>query len=234
MNLLQARLREAAASRLRPPANVDALFPARFVGPSGKYEAGKMADAERAKLPADAIATVQQLLLWFPEDTRLLWLLGELYNATGDIRSAEQVFEDCIGSRRFNAPPEFAEHRRIVKAAVAALAAAQPTPTAPAESFCPTRRRLWLVGGIGGLVVVLLRALATSGMATPQHNENWTVSQMPNRHTTNGIPTDRAMAARMAAARRHLVRAHPEFAPLIDRGRPLSIAADAGCIHNAS
>jgi DNA-3-methyladenine glycosylase II len=38
---------------------------------------------------------------------------------------------------------------------------------------------------------------------------------MPNRHTANGVTTDRAFAARMAAARRHLVKAHPEFAPLI-------------------
>jgi tetratricopeptide (TPR) repeat protein len=156
MNLLRARLRESggSTSRLRPAADVDALFPVRFVGPSGQYEAGKLADAEREKIPADAIATVQQLLLWFPEDTRLLWLLGELYNSTGDIRAAEQVFEDCIGSRRFNAPPELAEHRRIVKAAVAALVAANSSPAAPAESFLPDTQTLWLVGGIGGVVVL--------------------------------------------------------------------------------
>jgi hypothetical protein len=157
MSLLRARLREGGGStnRLRPPADIDALFPVRFIGASGQYEAGKLADAERAKLPPDAIATIQQLLLWFPEDTRLLWLLGELYNASGEVRTAEQIVDECVGSRRYESPI-LREHRRIIKAAIAALPVAQPTPAGPAESFLPDAQTLWLVGGIGGLVVLLL------------------------------------------------------------------------------
>src|SRR5205823_3935266 len=82
LTLLRLRMREGfgrrAGGRPVPATDVDALFGVRFIGPSGEYEAGKIADAERSKLPADAVAIVQQLLLWFPDDTRLLWLLGEL------------------------------------------------------------------------------------------------------------------------------------------------------------
>lgn len=155
IDLLRARRREAAQrpGRVRSVSEVDALFPIRFVGPSGEYEAGKLADAERAKLAPDAIALVQQLLLWFPEDTRLLWLLGELYNAEGDIRTAEQVFDDCVGPRNFQSEA-LREHRRIVKDAVAAI----PPPPAP-ESFLPDANTLWLVGGVGGALIAIFVVL---------------------------------------------------------------------------
>jgi hypothetical protein len=81
--------------------NVDALFddgknpptPVRFVGESGDFEPGKIAKAEKAKLdavrkfPSDPgpIDIVQQLLIWLPDDQRLFWLLGELYNAAADL-----------------------------------------------------------------------------------------------------------------------------------------------------
>ena len=91
------------------------------------------------------MALVQQLLLWFPEDTRLLWLLGELYNASGEMRAADQVFDDCVvraGSKK----PDVAEHRRAVKAAIAAQV---PVET-PRESFLPNDVTFWTVGlGVG-------------------------------------------------------------------------------------
>ena len=73
-------------SRERPPAfgrpsplgsDVEPLFeggtpPTRvhFVGDSGKYEAGSIARAEKAKLPPDAVEIVEQLLIWLPHDER--------------------------------------------------------------------------------------------------------------------------------------------------------------------
>lgn len=155
LQLNRSRLAETGArpaNRSRPVLEVDPLFPVRFVGPSGEYEAGKIADAERDKLPPNAIALVQQLLLWFPEDTRLLWLLGELYNATGDLRAADQVFDDCVGSRRFESPT-LREHRRKVKAA---LAAQSPVAT-PAESFLPNQITFWtVILLIGGVILALI------------------------------------------------------------------------------
>src|SRR5207249_2219918 len=89
--LLRSRLRESAGApggRPRAANDVDALFPVRFTDPGGKFEAGKLTTDDKAKLPANAAAVVQQLVLWFPDDTRLLWLLGEIYNANGDLDAA--------------------------------------------------------------------------------------------------------------------------------------------------
>src|SRR5262249_50881231 len=75
LHLKLVRLR----ARERPGAQgLDDLFGVRFVGPSGKYEPGKLAPAQRKALPAGAVALAQQLALWLPADGRLLWLLGEL------------------------------------------------------------------------------------------------------------------------------------------------------------
>jgi tetratricopeptide (TPR) repeat protein len=161
LTLLRARVHEGVGrTGLRPgPAkDVDALFPVRFVGPSGQYEAGTITDAEKAKLPADAIAVVQQLLLWFPEDTRLVWLLGELYNAQGNLESASAVFEECVWTRRYDSPA-LREHRRIVRDALAnqqAATAAPPAPEKPKESLRPDNSTLWTVGAISGTVLVAL------------------------------------------------------------------------------
>ena len=212
MNLLRVRLREGGTKSIRPPADVTCCSP---VGLSDRPD-----NTRRAKSPtpnericARRDPLVQQLLLWFPEDTRLLWLLGELYNASGDIRAADQIMDKCVDSRRYESRV-LREHRRIVKAGIAALPGPEPTPAVPAESFLPDTQTLWLVGGIGGIVVLLLVLLQLREWRR-RGKQNRTLTRMPNRHVTNGITTDRALAARMAAARRHLVKAHPEFAPLI-------------------
>src|SRR5207244_13551603 len=143
--------------------------PVRFVGESGQYEAGKLAATERAKLPAEALAIVQQLVIWLPEDTRLYWLLGELYNASGDIAAAARIFDECVGNvRRFSAP-DLRAHRLVVQEArpkdTGALLEPAAAPRAPAEptpapgslpSWLPDSRQLVVVGGIAFLVVVLL------------------------------------------------------------------------------
>src|SRR5207249_8586641 len=60
----------------RPSDHLDRLFPeTAFSQPDPRTE---------------AIALVQQLLLWLPDDTRLYWLLGELYRADGDLKAAAQ------------------------------------------------------------------------------------------------------------------------------------------------
>jgi hypothetical protein len=89
------------------------------VGDSGRYEAGKIAASERAKLPPDAVAIVQQLLIWLPDDTLLYWQYGELLNANGDVTSAAQVFDDCAWRRRLDSA-ELKQHRQIVTEAAQA------------------------------------------------------------------------------------------------------------------
>ena len=118
LKLFELRQREGLNQRgaKRPFETVDALFPVKFVGESGKYEAGKLAAAEKTKLPKDALDIVQQLLIWLPEDLRLYWLLGELYNAQGgpaNIQSARMIFDDLAGLNGLNVrAPELVAHRQ--------------------------------------------------------------------------------------------------------------------------
>jgi hypothetical protein len=67
-----------------------------FVGPNGKFEAGRIAAAEQKKLPSDAMLVVQQLQIWMPEDLRLIWLAGELLNANNDIPRAQEVLSEFL------------------------------------------------------------------------------------------------------------------------------------------
>jgi tetratricopeptide (TPR) repeat protein len=169
-NLVMSRMRET----VQPPGSnkavaLDDVFrpkdgPVQFVGESGRYEPGKLAARERAKLPADAVAIVQQLLLRMPEDTRLYWLLGELYNADGDLDSASKAFEDCVWSRRFDAP-ELRQHIQLVqearpKSEALALEDTTNTPTPAATptnpGWLPDTRKLIIVGLFVGGVIVLL------------------------------------------------------------------------------
>lgn len=132
--LFKSRWQEArhhARQRLDPEnEQPDPVFPVRFVNAAGVYEPGVLAPAEKANLPPDAIATVQQLLLWSPTDARLYWLLGELYAATGQLRAAETVFNDLVDTGwKYGNRKAVQEHRAAMRAAVAAL----PPPVDPTD-----------------------------------------------------------------------------------------------------
>lgn len=142
----QEQLRQPAGQR-KSPESVDDLFEVQFVGDSGQYEAGKLAAAQQEKLPKDALAIVQQLLIWMPDDTRLYWLLGELYNARGEIAEASTVFEDCVWGRGY-AAQELREHRQVVQEA-RPKAVKEETPA----SWMPDRQHLLVVGGTTGLIL---------------------------------------------------------------------------------
>ena len=76
--------------------------PIKWANDAGIYEPGKLAEAEKAKLPADAVAIVQQMLLWNPTDTGLYWLLAELYAVEGTLRQSAVIFDQCAWSRQFS------------------------------------------------------------------------------------------------------------------------------------
>jgi hypothetical protein len=128
--LFESRWQEA---RRRPdPAaeQPDPIFPVRFVNPAGEYEPGVLAPEEAAKLPPDAVATVQQLLLWFPTDARLYWLLAELYAATGQLDVAGKMFDELVDAGwKYGNRKLLQEHRAAVRAALAA----RPPTAAPAD-----------------------------------------------------------------------------------------------------
>ncbi len=107
---------------------------------------------------------MQQLVLWFPDDTRLYWQLGELYNAEGDISAAATIFHECIWTRRYGAAL-LQEHRKVVEAAAPKQTApvledvpnAQtPTPAQDPAAWLPERRQIWLVAGVAGTIALAL------------------------------------------------------------------------------
>lgn len=84
LKLFRLRFGEMRRKSKDLPESPDDLFGVKFIGDSGKFEPAKLAADQRAKLPANALAIVQQLLIWMPDDPRLFWLLGELYNARAE------------------------------------------------------------------------------------------------------------------------------------------------------
>lgn len=110
LKLLRLRTREPKEAAAQFEA-VDALFgddkgAVKFVNEASEFEPGKIAKAERAKLPRNAQPIVQQLLVWQPYDLRLQWLLGEILNAKGspsDIKAARFIFDDLVFNEKVRA-----------------------------------------------------------------------------------------------------------------------------------
>ena len=160
------KLREADAARPRDAQageGVDDLFP------GVRFDPVDPTRTDRGGLPADAVAVVQQLSLWAPGDTKLLWLLGEVYAATGRVREADKVFDQCTWGRGYTNRDVLMAHRRAVRAAVAALPpeAADVVPDLPATPAGPTDAERWAevrpavvaVAAGGGLVAAGMVAL---------------------------------------------------------------------------
>lgn len=89
-------------------------LPDRIFGVTFANETGVLTAAEKAKLPPDALATVQQLVLWFPYDWRLYWLLGELYAAKGEFRAAQKIMDECVYSGSYSNRKALMQHREAV------------------------------------------------------------------------------------------------------------------------
>jgi tetratricopeptide (TPR) repeat protein len=113
---LHRKLVRLRARQSRNAADLDDLFGIGYVGPSGKFEAGRLAEVQRKRLPDDAIALVQQLALWLPADGRLLWQLGELAGANGDVATAAAILDGCVTEFGLRSA-QLREHRRAFRAA---------------------------------------------------------------------------------------------------------------------
>jgi tetratricopeptide (TPR) repeat protein len=116
MEQLHLKLVRLRARQPRDAAELDDLFGIQYIGPSGKFEAGRLAEAQRKRLPDDAIALVQQLALWLPADGRLLWQLGELAGANGDVATGAAILDGCVTEFGLRSA-QLREHRRAFRAA---------------------------------------------------------------------------------------------------------------------
>lgn len=156
LKLGRVRRKELAAQggKGKPPEAVDDYFGVKYVGESGAFEPGAIAAAEKEKLPKEALALVQQLMLWHPDDSRMYWQLGELLNAQGDIDSAKAVLDQCSDSRRMNAVA-LRQHRQALKEAIDNRPKDVEVPT----SWLPERNRLIAISAGSGLLVLLLLGL---------------------------------------------------------------------------
>ena len=172
------RLRHQETLLREPPEvqNVYTLFPAKsdapslkFVNEAGQYEPGQLAAAEKAKLPPDALTIVQQLLLWSPDDTRMLWLLAEIYAANGQLREADQIFDQCTWGRGYTNRKILMAHRTTTREAVAklppdsgdvALPSDVPKPETDAvaeqQKWDEIRDQVYLILAILGVLAVVL------------------------------------------------------------------------------
>jgi hypothetical protein len=174
----ELRLKEAAAVPRPNPVDEDVypLFPVsergkahhpiRFVNEAGDYQPGVLAAAERAKLPPEAIAIVQQLLLWYPSDTRLFWLLAELYAADGQFAAARDIMDVAVSeARQYGNRRILSEHRALVRAAYDAqprkasadeplLAQSAPEPAAPetGEKAPISMKTIWIYFGVVAVI----------------------------------------------------------------------------------
>jgi tetratricopeptide (TPR) repeat protein len=129
---LHLKLVKLRARQPRDAQDLDDLFGVRYVGPGGKYAAGRLDEAERKKLPDDAPALVQRLGLWLPADGRLLWQMGELAAANGDVTTAAAIMDGCVtefGLRN----QDLREHRQAHREAADALAGSGDPNAKPAH-----------------------------------------------------------------------------------------------------
>jgi tetratricopeptide (TPR) repeat protein len=114
LKLVRLRMKEGRLAR--NPTTVDDLFGVKYRGESGNPEPATLAKAEFKKLPDDAMAVVEQLALWLPADGRLLWQLGELANACGDVRTAAAILDGCVTEFTLSAP-DLRQRRQLYRSA---------------------------------------------------------------------------------------------------------------------
>ncbi|MBY0458921.1 MAG: tetratricopeptide repeat protein [Gemmataceae bacterium] len=161
--------RRAAVGRKESPEDErpDPIFPVDWTatGPDGL-----ISPAEKAKLPPDALAVAQQLLLWFPADPRLYWLLAEVFAARGEFAEAQKILDECAWSMTYSNRKLLMQHRESITKA-ARDAAAKVNTDDPAPPDVPfTLGAVWVYFGVVGVIALfaLVRALTKPSPSDPR------------------------------------------------------------------
>jgi hypothetical protein len=150
--------------------------PIQFIGDRGQWEPGKIARAEKEKLPQNSIEIVEQLLIWMPHDRRLFWLLGELLNAQGDYTQTDRIFAWL--AQNGETAKELKDHRRTLLEYMQQRAKTNQGPENTLPSTPPSEQKNkpsaarpdetpgwnpnpWQMFGVGSLVGVLVTLFAS-------------------------------------------------------------------------
>jgi hypothetical protein len=83
--------------------------------------------------PPDAVTLGQTLGLWLPGDGRVLWQLGELAHATGDVATAAAILDGVVSEFGVN-DPDLRRQRQAYRAEAERLATNPPAAKADAAS----------------------------------------------------------------------------------------------------
>ncbi len=129
---LRIHAKDAATKRDPSDEPIFPLFEKLFPA-DATTEPGPFTPEQLTHLPPDGVAMVQQLMLWHPDDTRLQWLLAELYAGTGRLREAERLFDTLAQARQMSNRRLLMDHRTSVKNAVKLL----PPPVEEAFEIPP-------------------------------------------------------------------------------------------------
>ncbi|MBI1831979.1 MAG: hypothetical protein HYR84_11070 [Planctomycetes bacterium] len=173
LNEEKKKARKEATPEVLDPIFTDAKEkPITFLNEQGEFEVGRIATADKERMPNDAVEAVEQLLIWIPGEPRLMWLLAETFNASAmehkgekddsrknrKIRSAHAIFE------RLTDPLNLAKYGRVeIKAHAEKIAAyVEKLPDENVTTVPPeiTTESPWWRIGIGFLVGIAVGMFA--------------------------------------------------------------------------
>lgn len=137
LRLVQQRLRRGGDRELQ----LDDFFGVRYEEADGSYPPIRSAPELRQRLPEDALAIVQQLLLWLPDDAALAWHFAELAVLYGELRVANQIFDLLVTAWNVHSPVVRA-HRKAIRQVEAGLPSKPSGHTAHKPIAFRSRRAL--------------------------------------------------------------------------------------------
>lgn len=189
---------QLAPDKLFPREERDVLKRVQFVGESGEYEAGGIAWKQWERLPTDADAIVQQLLIWRPSDSRLLWLYGELLNARVKVDGAFYVLNDRVRDQDRWRNRELDRHVRVLSDAQAPYRELFTDSTGSGENLRKQALLLWSLSARGALMAPVIGVAANEigGVAASTNPAILSVSQK----STDLVSAPRTDPLRMVTA----------------------------------
>ncbi|QVL33068.1 hypothetical protein KIH39_03890 [Telmatocola sphagniphila] len=122
---------------------------------SPDYPAQPIPETDKSKIPADALSALQWMMLNNPTDTRLYWLMGEVFNFRGEHDTAVKIFDESVDAPRNYTSSLLMEHRQALHQSLQAQAEVKKADEEKAAN--DDRKMLRYISiGIGAIIVVLL------------------------------------------------------------------------------